>query len=169
MADLKTDFKDDVLNTEVNDKRRYRMIQNSDGTVSFEDVTDYLTVGDDFGSAEVNEITGAINGLNNNIVITKSDIPTATSNILALSGKYYVKNGICHLTAEFTLVDGLGQAAILLTDLPKAKETWYCSGACNNGYAINLAVGTDGSLSKYYSNIIGSQRVDMSVSYPVAE
>ena len=67
MADLKTDYKDDVLNTEVNDKRRYRMIQNEDGTVSFEDVTDYLTVGDDFGSAEVNKITGAINGLNNGL------------------------------------------------------------------------------------------------------
>lgn len=57
MADLKTDYKDDVLDTSVNEKRKYRMITNDDGTVSFEDVTDYLQVGDSFGSADVNAIT----------------------------------------------------------------------------------------------------------------
>lgn len=107
--------------------------------------------------------------LNNNIVISETGLPIATNNVSSVNGKYYVKNGICYLTAEFYLIDGIGQSATLLTGIPNAIETWYCSGACNNGYAINLAVGIDGTLGKYYSSITGSQRVDMSVSYPVAE
>lgn len=69
MADitLKTDYKDDVLDTSVNTQRKYQMIQNEDGTVSFVDVTEYSQVGDSFGSADVNAIAEAYNGLNSNI------------------------------------------------------------------------------------------------------
>ena len=60
MADLKTDYKDDVLDTEVNELRKYQMIQNEDGTVSFVDVTEYLQVGDSFGSDILNQIVAKI-------------------------------------------------------------------------------------------------------------
>lgn len=63
MADLKTNYVDDVLDTNKNTKRKYNMIQNSDGTVSFEDVTEYLQVGDDFGSVDVNSITTNVNSI----------------------------------------------------------------------------------------------------------
>lgn len=46
MADLKTNYKDDVLDTSKNEKRKFRMIQNDDGTVSFEDATEYTQEGD---------------------------------------------------------------------------------------------------------------------------
>ena len=59
---LPTNFTDDVLNTDVNTKRKYRMINNGDGTVSFEDVTNYTTEGSNLGSGEVNRICAAING-----------------------------------------------------------------------------------------------------------
>ena len=61
MADLKTDYKDDVLDTTQNTKRKYQMIDNGDGTVSFEDVTEYIQQGDSFGADDVNAITDAIN------------------------------------------------------------------------------------------------------------
>lgn len=61
MADLKTNYKDDVLDTTQNTKRKYQMIDNGDGTVSFEDVTEYLQQGDSFGADDVNAITDAIN------------------------------------------------------------------------------------------------------------
>ena len=48
MADLRTDYKDDVLNINTNERRKYRMIPNADGTVSFEDVTDYVNYFYDF-------------------------------------------------------------------------------------------------------------------------
>lgn len=63
MAELKTNYTDDVLNTSKNTKRKYSMITNSDGTVSLEDVTEYLQVGDDFGAADVNSITASVNSI----------------------------------------------------------------------------------------------------------
>lgn len=54
---LKTDYKDAIFK----EKRKYRMIDNGDGTVSFDDVTDYTQAGTQFGAADVNAITGLIN------------------------------------------------------------------------------------------------------------
>ena len=69
MADttLKTDYKDDVLDTSKNTQRKYQMIQNEDGTVSFVDVTEYSQTGDSFGAKDVNEIAEAFNDLNSNM------------------------------------------------------------------------------------------------------
>lgn len=49
MEDLKSDYKDDVLNESKNTRRKYNMIQNEDGTVSLEDVTEYEQIGDEIG------------------------------------------------------------------------------------------------------------------------
>lgn len=57
---LRTDYKDDILDLTQNAQRKYRMISNSDGTVSFEDVTAYSQVGDSFGSADLNALALAI-------------------------------------------------------------------------------------------------------------
>lgn len=61
MADLKTNYKDDVLDTSKNEKRKFRMIQNDDGTVSFDDATEYAQQGDDFGAADINATNAKIN------------------------------------------------------------------------------------------------------------
>lgn len=61
MADLRTDYKDDVLDTSVNTQRKYQMTTNEDGTVSFTDVTEYSQVGDTFGAADVNAMNEAVN------------------------------------------------------------------------------------------------------------
>lgn len=60
MANLKTDYKDDILDSTQNLRRKFRMITNDDGTFSFEDVTDYLQYGDSFGALDLNAITNAI-------------------------------------------------------------------------------------------------------------
>lgn len=56
---LKTDYKDDIPKTE---NRRYQMINNSDGTVSFVDVTEYTQVGDTFGAGDINATNESVNG-----------------------------------------------------------------------------------------------------------
>jgi len=61
MADLRTDYKDDILDLTQNTQRKYRMITNDDGTVSFEDVTVYSQIGDSFGAAELNAIATVVN------------------------------------------------------------------------------------------------------------
>ena len=60
-ANLPVNFKDDILKENMNGKRRFNMIQNSDGTVSFEDVTDYTQVGSTFGAAQINATNEAAN------------------------------------------------------------------------------------------------------------
>lgn len=54
---LKTDYKDDILDTSVNTKRKYRMTNNPDGTVSFDDETVYTQEGDNFSASDANAIT----------------------------------------------------------------------------------------------------------------
>lgn len=59
MADLKTNYKDDIITG--GGARRYRKIDYDDGTFSLIDVTEYEQLGDDFKAEDVNAITGAIN------------------------------------------------------------------------------------------------------------
>lgn len=61
MADLKTDYKDDVLDVSANEKRKWIITENGDGTVTIEDATTYSQTGDIFGSADLNAITLAVN------------------------------------------------------------------------------------------------------------
>ena len=60
---LPTDFKDDILAESMSGKRRYRIIQNTDGTVSLDDVTDYEQVGSTFGAKQVNDMSSAVNSI----------------------------------------------------------------------------------------------------------
>lgn len=61
MSELRTDFKDDILAEAMGGRRRYQMIQNEDGTVSFVDVTEYEQVGSEFGQAEINQTNTEVN------------------------------------------------------------------------------------------------------------
>lgn len=58
---IPTNFQDDVLSENMNDRRQYQMINNPNGTVSFIDVTQYDQIGDSFGQARVNNMATAIN------------------------------------------------------------------------------------------------------------
>lgn len=60
-ATLPVNFKDDILDPSMDGKRRYRIIKNSDDTVSLEDVTDYTQVGSNFGAAQINATNANVN------------------------------------------------------------------------------------------------------------
>ena len=60
-ATLPTNFKDDILASSMGSKRRYNVINNSDGTISLEDVTTYTQVGSTFGAAQINATNKAAN------------------------------------------------------------------------------------------------------------
>ena len=109
MAALKTNYVDDVLNTSVNEKRKYNMVQNADGTVSFDDVTTYTQNGDLFGAKDINDTNTAVNALNENL--------TAEDNLQFKFGKdgdgnygYYGADG-----SLIPFRSGLGTATILKT------------------------------------------------------
>lgn len=58
---LKTNYKDDVLSSSMNGRRKYQMIDNDDGTVSFEDKTEYDQEGDVIKAEDINEANELIN------------------------------------------------------------------------------------------------------------
>ena len=59
---LSTNFKDSVLKN-TSGKRQYKMTNNSNNTVSFEDVTEYSQEGSSYGAKEINEERKKINDL----------------------------------------------------------------------------------------------------------
>lgn len=74
---LSTDFKDDILASQ-NSKRKYTQVNNSDGTVSFQDSTAYSQVGSSYGAKEVNEEREAINNVYANKLVTLDEIDLVT-------------------------------------------------------------------------------------------
>ena len=62
MADLKTDYKDDILVS--GQQRKYNLIENSDGTVSLLDVSSYAQYGDTLKAEDFNATNAAVNALN---------------------------------------------------------------------------------------------------------
>lgn len=58
---LKTNFTDDILAESMNGKRQYNVTENSNGTKSLEDVTNYQSVGSAFSAKDMNETNAAVN------------------------------------------------------------------------------------------------------------
>lgn len=56
---LKTDYKDYKFPMGTN-KRKYNQVNNGDGTISFEDVTQYEQIGDRVGAADLNNTNAEI-------------------------------------------------------------------------------------------------------------
>ena len=69
METLKTNYKDDILDASANTQRKYRMVNNADGTISLEDVTVYTQNGDSFGAADINKTNQAVLDLNSSLNI----------------------------------------------------------------------------------------------------
>ncbi|MCM1225156.1 MAG: hypothetical protein NC548_62965, partial [Lachnospiraceae bacterium] len=58
---LPTNFQDDIMGASMGGKRRYNLINNTDGTVSLEDVTAYDQIGSNFGAGQINQTNAAVN------------------------------------------------------------------------------------------------------------
>lgn len=124
MADLKTNYVDDVLDTTKNQLRKYKQIQNDDGTVSFVDVTEYTQVGTSFGAKDINDTNAAINDVNgklnkfvtekvelgSDVILSKNSNFTITFNVTKTG---YIPIVICSWAlynrddAQYTHVNGI--------------------------------------------------------------
>lgn len=65
---LKTDYKDDILDTTTNTTRKYKTSYDNYGLLSLEDKTEYNQVGDSFGAKELNETNAKINDFYEKVV-----------------------------------------------------------------------------------------------------
>lgn len=96
---LPTDFKDDVLSEGALNRRKYVMISNGDGTVSFDDVTDYFQRGSTFGAAQVNQTNEAVNNsvgyddIVDNFLSDATDLPASARTVKELNEKLTYSSG----------------------------------------------------------------------------
>ncbi len=108
---LAENFVDDILSENMNGRRRYNLIQNSDGTVSLEDVTEYTQLGSDYGANQVNASNRAINESVDkaNVIDNKEDL-LANMTEGKVAGALATKKGFDELNSklEFNLEDHWG-------------------------------------------------------------
>lgn len=95
---LPTNFKDDVLDSSMNGKRRYVLIQNSDGTYSLDDATQYTQVGSTFGQAQINATNKAVNDSVDKAVVIDNISDIAANNT---SGKVAGALALKELNRDF--------------------------------------------------------------------
>lgn len=106
---LPVNFKDDVIDTSVSDKRRYNLITNSDGTTSLEDVTTYEQIGSNFGAEQVNQTNGAVNELIDTMdeVVEKVQKSVDSNFVLKNQAVLTFTNKICSISDERITPDSL--------------------------------------------------------------
>lgn len=116
---LAENFVDDILSENMNGRRRYNLIQNSDGTVSLEDVTEYTQLGSDYGANQVNASNRAINESVDkaNVIDNKEDL-LANMTEGKVAGALATKKGFDELNSNLSnannqisqLISGLSEA-----------------------------------------------------------
>lgn len=155
MADLRTDYKDDVLNINTNERRKYRMINNADGTVSFEDVTDYVQNGDSFGSTDVNAITERVNRSLTSADVVDNLESTATNLPLSANMGRELNDKMTH--SEYVLMQQYTQTGNYAMDFSQYKKI-AISLAATNVYAdtriFDVDLITSGCLGAFTNTIL---------------
>lgn len=150
MADLKTNYVDDVLDTTKNQLRKYQQIQNDDGTVSFVDVTEYTQVGTSFGAKDINDTNAAINEVNGKL--TKKDFSNAVDlssysknnkyiasddgYVYFLAGRNY--SGYVYVNDDVLAIGGDGDLAISLF-IKKGMSLYFVRTDKNSGNYVGYA------------------------------
>ena len=164
MADLKTNYKDDVLDTSKNEKRKFRMIQNDDGTVSFDDATEYTQQGDAFGAADINTTNAKINEQSQSLANLKNPAK-GTKGILVNAGSTLTKDYLLVYTLQSTntaysgasiSINGINVAQ-LTSQSANCKQTIVGSVRAFKGDIISITIsnfGGDASVYAYSPNTI---------------
>jgi len=101
---LSTDFKDDILASQ-NSKRKYTQVNNSDGTVSFQDSTAYSQVGSPYGAKEVNEEREAINNVYANKLVTLDEIDLVTEEGYFVDAKAVKELNSKMMAGDYAVID----------------------------------------------------------------
>ena len=121
---LKENYKDDILDVSVNTKRKYRMTENPDGTISLEDETVYTQEGDSFGASDMNTTNGKVNTLDANLDGFKF-YPTGTDivGLIADDSAYIDENGNYVIWGTQTAEQLVEDNPNTYKSVPSAEET----------------------------------------------
>lgn len=156
MADLKTNYVDDKLDVTKNQIRKYRQIQNDDGTVSFVDVTEYTQVGTSFGAKDINDTNAAVNDVNGKLQWKKYVVPNTLKDIPSGTYKSETINELIS-AKEFLIVVGNSYVAYIdnsigLTNISANVNFPYGE---NYGYRFAVMINSEG-LVQVYTELVGS-------------
>ena len=157
-ATLKTNYKNDAYSG----NRKFKMTNNSDGTVSFEDVTPYTQTGDNFGAAELNSFAEAINESADKNDLTNQGaskfvgalaIKTLMSKLSLPFAESDTVGGVTWETSHITnFVEGIKYAFIVTVsatlDSNNSKQEITCK-------LNDVIIGQDGNNNKISSAFIG--------------
>ena len=129
---LKTDYKDAMY-----ERRKFRMENNSDGTVSLIDATSYTQEGTSFGANDVNAITKSVNALYQETIVTilanawstsapyaqKVSVPTVKATDSVTMGKAHTKSSS---PSDIETYDEMA-ALITSAEVTDGYVTFYCA------------------------------------------
>ena len=129
---LKTDYKDAMY-----ERRKFRMENNSDGTVSLSDATSYTQEGTPFGANDVNAITKSVNALYQETIVSipanawsasapysqKIAVPSIKATDSVSMGKAHTK------TSSVSDIETDDEMAALITsaEVTDGYVTFYCT------------------------------------------
>ena len=159
--DLRVDYQDDILDSSVNTKRKYNIIENEDGTKSLEDVSVYTQNGDSFGAADINKTNQAVLDLNSSLT-TKVD--------KSVNGVVIFKNGKnielrVNTTKELT-PNSWTPILIIPQDYTPSAESLVRTVCWNTTSDIALPITVDNKGSvKVYSKTSGNINIYADISY----
>lgn len=131
---LKTDYKDALYDG----SRRYRLIQNEDGTYNLPDATSYTQQGDKFGANDINQTNAAVNRINSGISIA------LTAAGWSGTVPYTQTVSVSGVTAEDIPVIGIRIAdGTTAANVKLQNKAWGC---------VDRAVTGDGTITFYCYN-----------------
>lgn len=139
--ELPVDFKDDVLQAEMAGKRKYRIIQNEDGTISLEDVTNYSQIGSNFGAAQMNATNLAVNES-----FDKNKVIDSLVDIVANEATGYAAGALAVRELNGNKISGYGDPETI--KLPYTAKT---------AGTLQVYISAEGSGTGYYYIIIGTR------------
>lgn len=133
---MKTDWKDDIFT-----QRKIRLTENSDGTVTPEDATEYTQRGDSFGAKELNEIGTEINEVKKSVSDGKAEIAAA----ITLKRVATAATATFHQMAENIKKIVLGSGNAQPADVRKGKTFTNDEGVEKAGTMPEYTSGTKGT------------------------
>lgn len=164
MADLKTNYVDDVLDTTKNKLRKYKQIQNDDGTVSFVDVTEYTQVGTSFGAKDINDTNAAINDVNGNLTMHSGSITTDYSvrPILYRANSF---EAMVYIDGLKNLTKGKTITIATLPEIARPTGNKIVDATSPSGAYVRISVTASGLIEAYLYTDITPENVIITFTY----
>ena len=137
---LPVNFRDDVIDTSISDKRRYNIIENPDGTKSLEDVTAYAQIGNtktdikngtiiakEAESAKKLTTARKINGVDfdgTKDITVKDDTKVSKNEIFRLTNKQLLSftENVCVISDERIMSDSLADVYFTTETISAAEK-----------------------------------------------